>query len=139
MEGNQSSSRAAKSAHIIDLRKASGGAATAVPPKSRLRRHSGKPKAAAKPKRLVRAIKPTKTEVPTPDELQVESAATPKPQARPVVAASTAPQEVAPQEYYDAPTERRFWPAFWRFLILLVVLALIICAGVYLYLKFYSS
>jgi hypothetical protein len=37
-------------------------------------------------------------------------------------------------EFPDAPVRRRFWPAFWRFLVLLIILGLIVVGGVYLYL-----
>ena len=34
---------------------------------------------------------------------------------------------------------RRFWPAFWRFLLLLVILALLVVGGVYLYINYYRG
>lgn len=131
MEGNKTSARGPKSAHVIDLRKRGGTAAAVAQPRPG-RSLTRKPKALAKPKRLGRALRPKPADEPV---LEAAPVAEPAPVAPPTRA--TAP--AAAPAYYDAPTERRFWPAFWRFLLLLVILALIVTAGVYLYLKFYSS
>jgi hypothetical protein len=39
----------------------------------------------------------------------------------------------------DPRVQRRFWPAFARFLVLLIILGLIVAGGVYLYITQYSG
>lgn len=34
---------------------------------------------------------------------------------------------------------RRFWPAFWRFITLLIILGFIITGGIYIYVNFYTQ
>jgi hypothetical protein len=112
-----------KSRHVIDLRQS----ATAAPAKTRSVRGavSSKPSSSRKA-----AVKP------------VANVATGTP--RPIVAPPAAPSlppavtQMAQPAYSDPPPQRRFWPAFWRFLILVVVLGVVITGGVYLYLKYYT-
>ncbi|HUC87354.1 MAG TPA: hypothetical protein VMR75_03490 [Candidatus Saccharimonadales bacterium] len=111
-----------KSRHIIDLRQS----AAAAPSQPQARK--------AAPKRLLSrkaATAPSAAAVAPP-------VAVPPVDTKPLVATpparSSAPQAV----YSDPPPQRRFWPAFWRFLVLVVILGLVITGGVYLYLKYYA-
>ncbi len=78
--------------------------------------------------------------------------ALPSPVTAPVSPAAPAPAAPAPprpklkqapeaEVYTDAafPSQSRFWPAFWRFLFLLILLGLIIALGVYIYFSYYQS
>ncbi|HUC20009.1 MAG TPA: hypothetical protein VMR98_00755, partial [Candidatus Polarisedimenticolaceae bacterium] len=81
-----------------------------------------------------------------------ETASAPLPPAKPApVAKQSKPVKPAPapasrrqqrdETYADAafPAKSRFWPAFWRFLFLLILLGLIITLGVYIYFSYYQG
>lgn len=131
---------AAKSSHVIDLRQGAG----AAKPASKRPVPVPVPKAAAAPPAPVKPAppKPTAVKVTPPpaainppadedslelDELEAMAATAP---ARP----SNLPAPVEP-----LPAGRRFWPAFWRFLVLLLVLAGLISGGLYIYVNYYRA
>ncbi|HEX7259804.1 MAG TPA: hypothetical protein VF272_02630 [Candidatus Saccharimonadia bacterium] len=117
--------RPAGSAHVIDLREKSSSfnAPAAVDTKPSV----------VKKKQPERSQVPVAAPPPTPAPSPAQSskqAATPPPRQR-------SPQQ---DRYTDAafPAKPRFWPAFWRFLFLLILLGLIISLGVYIYFSYYQ-
>ncbi len=121
---------ASKSAHVIDLRQSKP--AGAVPPAAASLSLKVGPKA-----KLQTAKKPSAKPAPQPIAVQPPAAAP----VRSTAATSKTEQPgslPAQADYLTSQNDRRFWPAFWRFLVLLVVLAVILVGGVYLYLKFHS-
>lgn len=116
---------AASSAHVIDLRTHSK-TAVVTPPKP-------EPEPVEKPK-------PASKKKPEP----VEEPEASKPDNAPVV------QPIAPQDGDLVPGEtvdivkvqsgkKRFWGAFFRFILLLIVLGGLVFGGVYLYLSLYQK
>jgi|GEM_PF-3360821 len=125
---------AAGSSHVIDLRTAKPAAPSGNPSASKPAR---KPKAARRP-----LAAPNQSAVPVaaaPEALEPETLAKTKSSAAPL--ASVAPISPSASTPMSEPTlpPRRFWPAFWRFLLLLVILALLVVGGVYLYINYYRG
>jgi hypothetical protein len=129
--------RAPKSAHVIDLRQSGSGGDKPRPS------HKPAPKPAHKAVAIRKPhIKPSVAPQPQPapkvaptEPAELESAELPAPEAEAPVAATTQPISAS---YLDAPPQRRFWSAFWRFLLLLVIFGVLLIGGVYLYLKYYT-
>jgi hypothetical protein len=131
--------RAAGSAHVIDLREKAGSFES---PSSR---PAPKKPLAPKKKILQRkstssAAVPAPVVAPAPATASVPSTSAAPPVVKPV-AARASRQAPAPSNYSDAafPDQPRFWPAFWRFLFLLILLGLIIALGVYIYFSYYQQ
>jgi hypothetical protein len=110
----------ARSDHVIDLRaqKAQKAGATSRPASGRSYMDAAapspaNPKTPAGPRRVVGTV-PTKP-----------------------AAAATATQ-VADVDVLSLPVKRRFWSAFWRFLLLMIVLGAIIGAAIYAYITYYQ-
>jgi hypothetical protein len=112
-----------RSSHVIDLRQ--GGA---KPPQRR----------AARP--------PVESRQPDP-EGKVDTKPDKKDKEKPLPkkSAKTTPPTDSKEELFDGDVlsspqnKRRFWPAFARFLALLITLGLIIVGGLYLYVTYYQS
>jgi hypothetical protein len=115
---------------VIDLRAAKPAAPSTTPPASKPGRKLKAPRRPlAAPNQSVAAAH----EVPMPQEPpKTKASAAPLASIAPITPASTPVSE---------PTlpPRRFWPAFWRFLLLLVILALLVIGGVYLYINYYRG
>jgi hypothetical protein len=56
-----------------------------------------------------------------------------------VSAPVAAPMTSTAPNLNDAPPTRKFWPAFWRFLFLLILLGVIVTGGIYLYLNYFTK
>jgi len=124
---------AASSSHVIDLRAAKPMAPETAPPAPKPTRKSKVPRRPlAAPNQSAAPVK-----VATSDADEPETPAKTKASAPPL--ASVAP--ISPSSSMSEPTlpPRRFWPAFWRFLLLLVILALLVVGGVYLYINYYRG
>jgi hypothetical protein len=48
-------------------------------------------------------------------------------------------QEEAPQPAVKPKKQKRFWRSFWRFVLILLVLGLLISAGIYVYLNYFHQ
>jgi len=108
------------SSHVIDLRQA-GGTVVATKPS----------------KRVVAKPAPRKPASPAPPK----PVATPKPEPKEAVAPIEEPfvmPEATSNDFLDtAPApKRRFWPAFWRFLLLLILFGALLTGSVYVYLNY---
>lgn len=110
--------REVRSSHVIDLRQQAPSEPDPI---------VARPKPAPKLK-PVKAPKVAAAPKPTPLEEPVEVFEPELP--------SSASSEFTSM---SALPRRRFWPAFWRFLVLLVVLGLIVVIGIYLYLNYYHT
>lgn len=125
---------AAGSSHVIDLRAAKPATPTIVPPAPKPAR---KPKAPrrplAAPNQSASPVKaPTSSRAPKPETpVRVKASAAPLASVAPIAPSTPMPEPTLPP--------RRFWPAFWRFLLLLVILALLVVGGVYLYINYYRG
>lgn len=122
------SAGSASSSHVIDLRAAkpvpSPTAPMPLPPAGIGRR---RPKAPLRP-----LAAPTQTLTPAAD--RPARTVRPKPLSTP----STAVPAISPPPEPSLPP-RRFWPAFWRFLLLLIILSLLVIGGLYLYINYYRA
>src|SRR5665213_613759 len=108
----------ASSAHIIDLRQAKPAAAA---PPAVASRPARRPKPAARP-----------LAAPTP------TAAPPRP-SQPAPVSVAVPDTLAAEPTVPVLPPRRFWPAFWRFLVLVVILGLLVVGGLYLYVNYFKG
>lgn len=126
--GGGASGSSAKSSHVIDLRQAKPKTAAGAPPasiKPPVKKEAPK-KAEPKPE-PVKAVTPSKTDSP-----KAAPVAEPEDLGEPFTA------EVA--SALDTPARKgRFWPAFWRFLLLLILLGVILSGSIYLYLNYYRA
>ena len=115
--------QAKRSSNVIDLRQqAANSAAPAAP--APVRRPAPAPAAPQRAAKPVPARQVTRQAAPV---------ARPTRQVAPVAAGPVSP--AADQ----AVPQRRFWPAFWRFLVLLIVLGVVVVVGVYIYLSYISG
>jgi hypothetical protein len=120
---------APRSDHVIDLRtqKAQGSSSRpAGAAKSYM--DAASPRAAQAP--VVAPVRPA-------GPRRVVGATTPAKPAE--TAAQPTPSKVGDSEVVAVPAKRRFWSAFWRFLLLLIVLGVIVVAAVYAYVTYYQS
>lgn len=115
-----------KSRHVIDLRESAGTGPKEAPAKPQGAHTAHKPAPRPSLRRKAPVAPP-----PSVAAASTVAAAPDLPEPNPVASA-----RAAQPAYLDAPPGRRFWPAFWRFLLLLVVLGLLLTGGVYLYLKY---
>lgn len=99
----------------------------------------------AKPKGPARAARPVRPAAPkrpyTPEVKAPAPKVAPKPtHSIEVAQALEAARKERAQPQLEMPgTRRRFWPAFAKFIGLLVVLGLIVAGGLYIYLNFYTQ
>ncbi len=82
----------------------------------------------------LRKTKPASTPKPT-----VKPSKAPKPKKDSPVEPEVTEDYVEPEyhDHYVAPQKRKFWPSFFRFLLLLIILGLIISGGVFFYITYY--
>lgn len=115
---------ASASAHVIDLRKHSKPVVAPI--------------ATPEPKPEPRAVKPTKPAKATQKEPEA------KPDQAPLVQPiAPQPDDLVPGDTVDIVKvqsgRKRFWGAFFRFILLLAVLGGVVFGGVYLYLSLYHK
>ena len=74
----------------------------------------------------------------TPKPPTVKPTKAPKPKKSKAVEPEVAADYVQPeQQSYVASRKRKFWPSFFRFLLLLIILGLIIAGGAFFYVTYY--
>ncbi len=125
--------RAVGSAHVIDLRQKPSSFEPAARAGGKTPAHRPKPPAHRHPKPATSA-----SAAATQQHPQQPAPAARPPQKEP---AAVLEDRSSAEGLADAafPPKSRFWPAFWRFLLLLIVLGLIVILGIYLYVSYYHQ
>lgn len=74
-----------------------------------------------------------------PNPPTVKPSKAPKPKKSKPVEPEVVEDYIEPEyhDHYVAPSKRKFWPSFFRFLLLLIILGLIIAGGAFFYLTYY--